>query len=201
MGLELTWSLAYLTSQIVTCTLALATAVRSFSTLCAAHDSEFTEFFNVCFLWLFSTGGIYGPGSVNGSAYFDASNGISSKLYDFDLWSQNLSLPYGKVHRIDVDTNTSDLPYGIPESNPWATNDKEYIPSIYAWGFRNPYSLSFDSFFYRDGVDKPVNGFYPFWISSSAETLFDATNLVDEPGNYGMYTLLLLSEEATSIGH
>jgi hypothetical protein len=131
------------------------------------------------------SGGIYGPGYGNGSGYFDASAGISPALYFFDLWSQNLTNAYGKVHRIDVDTVTDDLPYGIPPTNPWAGNTKGYLETIYAWGFRNPYRLSFDSLFFRAEAEKPSSGFYPFWISSSSETLFDATTRVDEPGNYG----------------
>jgi len=130
-------------------------------------------------------GGIYGAPGGGFEGYLDASSGIPSALYFWDLNPQNLTSPYGKVMRFDVDTTTGDLPYGIPETNPWANNDKGYLPEIYAWGFRNPYRLSFDKFFFGENAGTPANGFYPFWISSSAETLFDATNLVDEPGNYG----------------
>jgi Glucose / Sorbosone dehydrogenase len=113
-------------------------------------------------------------------------------LFFFDLWAQNLTIPYGKVHRIDVDNVTGNLPYGIPASNPFVGNTKGYVETIYAWGFRNPYRLSFDSLFYRSGTEKPANGHYPFWISSPSETLFDSTIRVDEPGNYGKLSALSL---------
>jgi glucose/arabinose dehydrogenase len=48
-----------------------------------------------------------------------------------------------KILRIDVDSRTGDLPYGIPSSNPFVKN-KAFRPEIYAWGFRNPWRFSFD---------------------------------------------------------
>jgi hypothetical protein len=128
------------------------------------------------------TGGYYGPG---GYADTSAPDGVSTELYFFDSWPQNLTLPYGKVLRIDVDSTTGNLSYGIPKSNPWANNTKNYDPKIYAWGFRNPFRLSFDRKYYQDGIAVPSNGYFPFWISASSETLFDATELVDSPGNFG----------------
>jgi hypothetical protein len=111
--------------------------------------------------------------------------GTVPALWIHDLVAQNLTNPYGKVHRIDVDSTTNDLPYGIPGTNPWFGNEKNYIETIYAWGFRNPYRLSFDKEYFDSSTAPPENGHFPFWISSTAETLFEATYIVDEPGNYG----------------
>jgi len=48
----------------------------------------------------------------------------------------------GKVLRIDVDVRTGDMEYGIPADNPFV--GKEGIPpETYAWGFRNPWRMSF----------------------------------------------------------
>ena len=48
-----------------------------------------------------------------------------------------------KILRIDVNSRTDDLPYGIPKNNPFVKN-KEFRPEIFAWGFRNPWRFSFD---------------------------------------------------------
>jgi glucose/arabinose dehydrogenase len=47
----------------------------------------------------------------------------------------------GAIHRIDVDSEGEDRPYGVPEDNPLVGEPgrSEY----YAWGFRNPWKLSF----------------------------------------------------------
>lgn len=48
----------------------------------------------------------------------------------------------GKILRIDVDTRSSGLPYGIPSGNPYnGTNGRREIYSI---GLRNPWRISFD---------------------------------------------------------
>lgn len=129
-------------------------------------------------------GAIYGTGNEGESRYVDAADGVSPDLYFLDLLPQNLSSIYGKVLRIDVNKESAGLTYGIPETNPFANNSKNFLPEIYAWGFRNPYSISFDNLNFGPG-DNPTNGFFPFWISSSSETLFEATHRVDEPGNFG----------------
>ena len=50
----------------------------------------------------------------------------------------------GKVLRIDVDTQTGDLEYGIPADNPFL-NDTEATPELYALGLRNPWKAAMDS--------------------------------------------------------
>jgi glucose/arabinose dehydrogenase/plastocyanin len=56
---------------------------------------------------------------------------------------QNLNRILGKVIRIDVNTRTSgNGQYGIPSDNPFVGRDG--LDEIYAYGFRNPYSWSFD---------------------------------------------------------
>ena len=64
----------------------------------------------------------------------------------------------------------------VPESRrttrSWATT--AFPDEIYAWGFRNPFRISFD----RDG-DRAM------YVSAPADTLFEATYKVTRPGNYG----------------
>jgi len=47
----------------------------------------------------------------------------------------------GGIHRIDVDGEGEDRPYAIPEDNPLVGETGR--PEYYAWGFRNPWKLSF----------------------------------------------------------
>ncbi|MPZ60914.1 MAG: hypothetical protein GEU93_06385 [Propionibacteriales bacterium] len=109
-------------------------------------------------------GFIHGP-SGGGSA-FD----VPPALLFGDLLAQDLTSLYGKILRIDVDRGD---PYGIPRDNPFVGEDG--IPDeIFAWGFRNPFRISFDS--EGDGA---------MYVSATADTLFEATYRVTQPGNYG----------------
>jgi glucose/arabinose dehydrogenase len=49
----------------------------------------------------------------------------------------------GKMVRIDVDTTTGALLYGIPPDNPFISNP-DYRPEIWSLGLRNPWRFSFD---------------------------------------------------------
>ncbi len=58
---------------------------------------------------------------------------------------QNPGTILGSVIRIDVDGNNSaNGQYGIPGTNPFV-GDGSKLDEIFAYGFRNPYSFSFDS--------------------------------------------------------
>ncbi len=57
--------------------------------------------------------------------------------------AQNLDLLLGKLMRIDVNRRDGDLPYAIPEDNPFAGH-AAIPPEIWASGFRNPWRFSFD---------------------------------------------------------
>jgi glucose/arabinose dehydrogenase len=56
--------------------------------------------------------------------------------------AQNPNALLGKILRIDVDSSTGSLPYGIPASNPFAFGGG--APEIWALGLRNPFRFSFD---------------------------------------------------------
>jgi glucose/arabinose dehydrogenase len=109
-------------------------------------------------------GFIHGPDG--GGSVFD----VPPALRFGDLLAQDLTSLYGKILRIDVDSGD---PYGIPPDNPFAGDDG--VPDeIFAWGFRNPFRISFDS-----------DGDGAMYVSATAETFFEATYRVTEPGNYG----------------
>ena len=76
-----------------------------------------------------------------------------------DPWdnAQDLSSPFGKILRIDIDSGD---PYGIPADNPFADDGRvlssatigepgryhpDARPEIWAYGLRNPWQFSFDS--------------------------------------------------------
>ncbi|MHC4995768.1 MAG: PQQ-dependent sugar dehydrogenase, partial [Planctomycetota bacterium] len=57
--------------------------------------------------------------------------------------SQNGMEFLGSFVRIDVDSRTGDLPYGIPADNPFVGREG-YRPEVWAMGFREPWRFSFD---------------------------------------------------------
>ncbi len=72
---------------------------------------------------------------------------------------------YGTIIRIDVDTD-SNTPYVIPASNPFNNE-------VYAYGFRNPWRISFDK----------ENG--DLWVGDVGEECFEEINKVQLGKNYG----------------
>ena len=91
----------------------------------------------------------------------------------------------GKVLRIDpLGNNSANGQYGIPASNPFA-NGVGGLPEIYAYGFRNPYRMSFDgnTLLVADvgqdnveEVDNVKNGQNYGWNTKEGTFLFDKTN-------------------------
>ncbi|RDI69522.1 PQQ-dependent sugar dehydrogenase [Halopelagius longus] len=77
---------------------------------------------------------------------------------------------YGSILRLDVDDTEGDKPYGIPDDNPLVGTDG--LDEIYAWGFRNPFGISFDS-----------HG--NLFQADAGEALFEEVNIVLKGGNYG----------------
>lgn len=54
--------------------------------------------------------------------------------------------PLGSILRIDVDgSNSANGRYGIPNDNPFIANGDIGVDEIFAYGFRNPFRISFDS--------------------------------------------------------
>lgn len=80
---------------------------------------------------------VFGP---DGYLYWSTGDGGGGG--DPDNNSQNLNSLLGKILRLDVDTGS---PYSIPASNPFFNNpDPSVRKEIWAYGFRNPWRLSFD---------------------------------------------------------
>ncbi len=56
---------------------------------------------------------------------------------------QNTQTLLAKILRIDPDTPTGALGYGIPKDNPFVGNSA-FLPEIFTWGMRNPWRFSVD---------------------------------------------------------
>ena len=67
--------------------------------------------------------------------------GLLLRFYHGDLSHRGVLL--GKVLRLDVDGQTDDLPYGIPEDNPFV-NEEGARKEVYAYGFRSIFRCDVD---------------------------------------------------------
>ena len=82
----------------------------------------------------------FGP---DGYLYIGA--GDAGPQEDPEGHSQDLSLLTGSILRIDVNRQSGELSYAIPESNPFRTTGGKVRPEIWSYGFRMPWRFSFDS--------------------------------------------------------
>lgn len=82
---------------------------------------------------------------------------------------QDINTLLGKILRIDVDGGD---PYGIPADNPFVGQDGR--DEIFAWGFRNPFRMSFDR-----------GGNRELFVADVGQILFEEVNIVSGPGNFG----------------
>jgi glucose/arabinose dehydrogenase len=78
---------------------------------------------------------------------------------------------FGSILRIDVNT-TSGPGYGIPGDNPFV--NKAGLDEIYAYGFRNPYRMSFD-----------MSANNELYVGDAGQVLYEEIDLVTKGGNYG----------------
>ena len=87
--------------------------------------------------------------------------------------AQDLTSLMGKILRIDVNQQ----PYGIPKDNPFVDKKDEQgqpiRPEIYAYGFRNPWRISFDK---KDGR---------LFTGDVGQDKFEEVDIVKKGGNYG----------------
>jgi glucose/arabinose dehydrogenase len=80
--------------------------------------------------------------------------------------TQNL---LGNILRIDVDAGA---PYGIPSSNPFVNRDG--LDEIWAYGFRNPYRMSFDP-----------GGSHNLMVGDAGQELWEEVSRVVKGGDFG----------------
>jgi glucose/arabinose dehydrogenase/plastocyanin len=85
---------------------------------------------------------------------------------------QELNNVYGTLLRIDVNARTSaNGQYGVPSDNPFV--GQEGLDEIYAYGFRNPYTFSFDR----------LTG--ELYVADVGQNQVEEVNRVFKGGNYG----------------
>ena len=72
----------------------------------------------------------------------------------------------GKVLRVNVDASTAAQPYAIPADNPFV-NTAGWAPEVWAWGFRNPWRLTFDA---TEGR---------FWLGNVGQSMFEGVYVVE----------------------
>lgn len=87
---------------------------------------------------------------------------------------QDVTTLLGSILRIDVDVDAGGAePYGIPADNPFADGG-EGRPEIFAWGFRNPYRISFD-----------MAGERALYVGDAGQEQWEEVSVVERGNNYG----------------
>jgi putative heme-binding domain-containing protein len=85
---------------------------------------------------------------------------------------QNVGDVYSAILRVDMDRPEGDLGYAIPPDNPFV-NLPGARPEVYAYGFRNPWRMSFD----------PQTG--DLWVGDVGWEAWEMVYRVRSGGNYG----------------
>ncbi len=86
---------------------------------------------------------------------------------------QNRSTLLGSILRLDVNSKTLTTNYTIPPDNPFVGNLLGYREEIFAYGLRNPWRFSFDSF---SGT---------LWAADVGQNMWEEINIVEKGKNYG----------------
>ncbi|MFZ4763992.1 MAG: PQQ-dependent sugar dehydrogenase [Roseimicrobium sp.] len=117
--------------------------------------------------WNHNSGNLaFGP-----DGFLYAALGDGGKRDDYTRTAQNLFSLLGKILRIDVNRTQGSRAYGIPSDNPLVSTEGAR-PEIWAYGFRNPWGMSFDA----DGR---------LWCADVGQDIWEEVNIITKGGNYG----------------
>ncbi len=111
----------------------------------------------------------FGP---DGCLYISTGDGGAPSPPDPLAAGQDLSNLLSCILRIDVDRRDPGLAYAIPSDNPFL-DTPDARPEIFAYGFRNPWRMSFDE---RSG---------DLWVGDVGWQLWEMIYRVQRGGNYG----------------
>jgi len=111
----------------------------------------------------------FGP---DGYLYITAGDGVGPNPPDPPNNGQDCSNYFSTLIRIDVDHTDPGRTYRVPPDNPFI-NTKGVLPEIWAYGFRNPWKLSFD----RKSGD--------LFVSDVGWELWEFIYRIQKGGNYG----------------
>jgi glucose/arabinose dehydrogenase len=99
----------------------------------------------------------FGDGGGQGDKHGEIGNG------------QNMNTWLGKILRVDVNTKSG---FTVPKDNPFVGR-KDVKPEIWAYGFRNPYRISFDK---ATGL---------LFAGDVGQDLWEEVDIIKKGGNYG----------------
>lgn len=120
----------------------------------------------------------FGP---DGHLYISVGDGGGPKGCDYGNGhapegnGQNLKTPLAKILRIDVEgtDKARATAYRIPADNPFA-DGKDALPEIWAYGVRNPWSLTFDR-----------GGNHDLFVADIGQMRWEEVNIIRKGGNHG----------------
>jgi putative heme-binding domain-containing protein len=111
----------------------------------------------------------FGP---DGCLYISTGDGAEPNPPDRLRAGQDMTRLLSKVLRIDVDHEESGRSYAVPKDNPFV-DLKGARPETWAFGFRNPWRMSFDR---KAGQ---------LWVGDVGWELWESVHRVERGGNYG----------------
>ncbi|MGD9856984.1 MAG: PQQ-dependent sugar dehydrogenase, partial [Planctomycetaceae bacterium] len=112
---------------------------------------------------------MFGP---DGCLYISAGDGSSPIPPDTKDTGQDISDLLASVLRIDVDHPQGGRPYSIPPDNPFL-DIPNARPEVWAYGFRNPWKMSFDALTRE------------LWVGDVGWEMWEMIDRVERGGNYG----------------
>lgn len=89
---------------------------------------------------------------------------------------QDITDPLSSILRIDVDRKDAGKNYAVPRDNPFVgltVGDKPAQPEVWAYGFRNPWRMSFDR---KTGE---------LWVGDVGWETWEMVHRIEKGGNYG----------------